>query len=111
MSLLISDVYAQATPNVATGTDSIMQFLPIVLVFVVFYFVLIRPQTKRAKEHDTMIASLSRGDEVVTTGGILGKIIEIGDNFILVEVADNTQVKIQKQAISALMPKGTIKNL
>ncbi|CAK0751545.1 preprotein translocase subunit YajC [Gammaproteobacteria bacterium] len=111
MSLFFSDAYAQVTPSAPGGTESLMQFLPIILIFVVFYFALIRPQTKRAKEHDAMVATLTRGDEVVTTGGLLGKIIEVGDNFVLIEVADNIQVKVQKQAVSSLMPKGTIKNL
>lgn len=110
MSLFFSDAYAQAQ-NAAVGSDSIMQFLPIAIVLIVFYFVLVRPQTKRTKEHETMVESLARGDEIVTTGGLLGKITEVGDNFILVELADNIHVKVQKQAVSSLMPKGTIKNL
>jgi len=109
MSFLISEAYAQAaTPS---GPEAFIQFLPIVVLFVVFYFILIRPQTKRAKEHSTMVAALARGDEIVTNGGLLGKITAIGENFIQIEIADSIQVKVQKQAVAAMMPKGTIKNL
>lgn len=82
-----------------------------VLFFVIFYFMLMRPQMKQAKEHKKLIENLAKGDEVVTSGGLLGKITEIGDNFIVLEVAKETEIKIQKHAIAALMPKGTIKTL
>jgi len=88
-----------------------MQFLPLVLIFVVFYFLLIRPQTKRAKEHKKMVAGLSKGDEVVTNGGLLGRITEVGENFVQVKVAENVELKVQRQAVANLMPKGTSKEL
>ena len=85
-------------------------FLPIMLI-VVFYFLLIRPQSKRAKEHRELVASLGTGDEVVTTGGILGKIIEVKDNFVELEISDNVQIKMQRASIGAVLPKGTIKSV
>ena len=107
MSFFISDAMAQAA---APGGDpGYMGLLfPIVLI-VVFYFLLIRPQTKRAKEHKQMVEALKKGDEVVTGGGLLGRITEVGDNFIMLEVADGIQLKVQKQAVASLMPKGTAK--
>jgi len=108
MSFFISDAMAAAEPG---AQDPLMSFLPLILIFVVFYFLLIRPQTKRAKEHKKMVQELSKGDEIVTTGGLLGRIIEVGENFVLVKVSDNVEVKIQKQAVANLMPKGTSKEL
>jgi preprotein translocase subunit YajC len=107
MSFFISDALAAAE----TQSDALMQFLPLVLIFVVFYFLLIRPQTKRAKEHKKMVAGLSKGDEVVTNGGLLGRITEVGENFVQVKVAENVEVKVQRQAVANLMPKGTSKEL
>jgi len=109
MSFFISDALAAAP---AQGQpDPIMSFLPLVLIFVVFYFLLIRPQTKRAKEHKKMVEGLAKGDEVVTNGGLLGRIIDVGENFVQLKVADNVEVKVQRQAIATLMPKGTGKEL
>ena len=109
MSLLISDAWAQASPAPGSG-----QFAPgilmMVFVIVVFYFLLIRPQQKKAKEHQTMVSKLSAGDEVVTTGGILGRIVEVGDSFVTLEIADGVRVKVQKFQIGSLMPKGTLKS-
>ena len=85
--------------------------LPLFILFAVFWFFLIRPQMKQAKEHKTMVEALAKGDEIVTNGGMLGKIKEVGDNFIVLEIAKEVQVKIQKNAISATMPKGTMKTL
>ena len=78
--------------------------------FAIMYFMIIRPQQKRAKDHKTMLEALSKGDEVVTGGGILGKVAQIGDNFIQIEIADNVQIKVQKQAIASVLPKGSLKN-
>ncbi|WP_420824450.1 preprotein translocase subunit YajC [Sulfurivermis fontis] len=80
------------------------------IMFVVFYFLLIRPQQKRAKEHRTMVENLAKGDEVVTGGGLVGKVTDLGDNFIEVEVADNVRVKVQRQMLASVLPKGTIKS-
>jgi preprotein translocase subunit YajC len=107
MSFLISDALAAAPPE--GQPDPLMSFLPLVLIFVVFYFLLIRPQTKRAKEHKKMVEGLAKGDEVVTSGGLLGRITQVGENFVQLKVAEGVEVKIQKQAVSTLMPKGTVK--
>jgi preprotein translocase subunit YajC len=113
MSLLnffISDAFAEGAAGPAgQSTQGILGFLPLIVIFAIFYFMLIRPQSKRAKEHRNMVANLGKGDEVVTNGGLLGKIIEMGENFITLELADGVQVKVQRQAVSALMPKGTMK--
>ncbi len=106
MSFFISDALAAAP---AQQPDPIMSFLPLLLIFVVFYFLLIRPQTKRAKEHKAMVEALSKGDEVVTNGGLLGRITQVDDNFVTLKIADNVEVKVQRQAIATLMPKGTTK--
>jgi preprotein translocase subunit YajC len=84
--------------------------LPLVLIFVVFYFLLIRPQSKRAKEHKAMVAALTVGEEVVTSGGILGKITETGEQFITVEIATGVRVKVQRHTITNVVPKGTLKS-
>ncbi len=106
MSFFISDAMAQGAGG---GDPGFISLLFPILLLVVFYFLLIRPQTKRAKEHKQMIEAIKKGDEVVTSGGVLGRVIEVGDNFLEVEVADNVHLKVQKQAIGSLMPKGTIK--
>jgi preprotein translocase subunit YajC len=108
MSLLISDAYAQAAP--AAAPSSTMSLLMLPLMLVVFYFLLIRPQQKRAKEHQNMLSKIGAGDEVVTNGGILGRVTEVGDGFITVEIADGVRVKVQKSQISQLVPKGTYKS-
>lgn len=105
MSFFISDAWAQGDP---AGGGMIGLLFPILLI-VAFYFLLIRPQTKRAKEHRQMVEALKKGDEVVTGGGVLGRIIEVGDNFVMLEVAENIQLRVQKQAVASLMPKGTVK--
>jgi len=83
--------------------------LPLILIFVVFYFLLIRPQTKRAKEHKEMVSKLQAGDEVVTNGGLLGRIAEVGENFVTLEVASGVAIKVQRFQVAQLMPKGTLK--
>ncbi len=85
-------------------------FLPLIIIFVLFYFLLIRPQNKRQKEHREMVDALAAGDEVVTGGGVLGKVHEVGEQFVTVEVANNVSIKIQKHTIASVMPKGTIKS-
>jgi len=92
MEWLIPSAYAQAAGG--AQPNAFIQLLPLVLIFVVFYFLLIRPQAKRAKEHKAMVAALAVGDEVVTSGGILGKVTETGDQFLTVEVADGVRVKV-----------------
>jgi len=107
MSFLISDAWAQ---DDAAGGSSLIDILPMVLIFVVFYFLLIRPQQKRSKEHKAMVADLSKGDEVVTNGGVLGKITNVDDSFVNVEIAAGVNIKVQRSAISQMMPKGTVKS-
>ena len=109
MDWLISSAHAQAA-GAAPGGNPLLQMLPLVLIFVVFYFLLIRPQAKRAKEHKAMVAALGVGDEVVTSGGILGKITETGEQFVTVEIANGVQVKVQRHTIGTVLPKGTLKS-
>ncbi|MCL2875556.1 MAG: preprotein translocase subunit YajC [Betaproteobacteria bacterium] len=110
--MLISNTYAQATNTAqAAGGTELASFLPLILMIAVLYFIMIRPQMKRAKEHKAMVEALSKGDEVITGGGIAGKVTEVGDNFIQVEIAANTVVAAQKQTITAVLPKGTLKAL
>ena len=106
MDFFISSAYAQ-DPGTAS---SLASFLPLIVIFAVFYFMLIRPQMKRAKEHRNLVAQLSKGDEVVTNGGLLGKITDLSDAFVTVEIADNVQIKLQRQSVTTVMPKGTIKS-
>jgi preprotein translocase subunit YajC len=108
MSFFISDAVAQSAP---AQSDPLMSFLPLVILFVVFYFLLIRPQQKKAKEHKSMVENLSKGDEIVTQGGILGKVTDVTDNILTCKIADNVEVKVQSHAVSTVLPKGTIKNL
>lgn len=105
MNFIISDAMAQG----GGGAEMFGGLLLPILLIVVFYFLLIRPQTKRAKEHKNMVAALKKGDEVVTGGGVLGRITDVGENFIQLEVGDGIQLKVQKHSIASLMPKGTVK--
>jgi preprotein translocase subunit YajC len=110
MSFFISDAIAQGAP--AAGQDNpIMSFLPLIILFVIFYFLLIRPQQKKAKEHKQMVENLSKGDEIVTQGGILGKVTDVSDSYLTCKIADNVEVKVQSHAVATVLPKGTIKNL
>lgn len=107
MNFLISDAWAQ---NGFGGSGGLVGLLPLVLIFVIFYLLLIRPQQKRAKQHKMMVAELSKGDEIVTNGGTLGKITGVYDNFVTVEVAEGVRIKVQRMAVAQMMPKGTIKS-
>lgn len=107
MDFLIASAYAQ---DAAPQGGGLMSFLPLIIIFVIFYFLLIRPQMKRAKEHRALVAGLAKGDEVVTNGGLLGKITDVGETFVTVELADNVVVRLQKHAVSNVMPKGTLKS-
>ena len=104
--MFISD--AIAAP--ATGATDPLQFLPFIVIFVLFYFMLIRPQMKRAKEQKKMIEALQKGDEVITAGGLLGKITKVGEQYVSLEIADNVTIQVQKQTVQTLLPKGTIKS-
>ncbi len=112
MSFFISDAIADAGSQVASAASS--QFDPMALVLpiglvVLFYFFLIRPQSKRQKEHKQMVSDLQKGEEVLTSGGVLGKIVKVGDDFITLEIAKDVSLNIQKSAVQTIMPKGTIK--
>ena len=107
--MLIPSAFAQAPA--AGGDAGLMSFLPIILMFVLLYFLMIRPQMKRAKEHKQMTEALSKGDEVVTSGGVLGKITHIGEAYISLQIAPNTEVQVQRAAVQTLLPKGTIKSI
>ena len=111
MSLLdfvISPAFAQAAP---AAPNPIFQFAPLVVLGVIFYFMLIRPQMKRTKEHRQMLGALAKGDEAVTSGGIAGKVTNIGENYLSLEVAEGVSIKIQKSAVTSVLPKGTLKAL
>lgn len=107
MSFFISDAVAQAAPA-PQGFD-IASLLPLIILFVIFYFLLIRPQQKKAKEHKKLIGSLSKGDEIVTQGGILGKVTAVSEGYLTCKIADNVEVKLQSHAVAMVLPKGTIK--
>ena len=109
--MFISSAYAQTAPA-ATGGDmqsSFMSLLPLVLMFVVLYFVMIRPQMKRQKEHRAMVEALAKGDEVATSGGLLGKVTKLGDAHLGVEIAPGVEVQVQRSAVVQVLPKGSIK--
>ncbi len=110
MDFLIANAYADGATTAAQPGGDFMPLIMMAGLFVLMYFMIIRPQQKRAKEHKQMLDTLSKGDEVVTNGGILGKVAGITDNFVDVTIADNVSVKVQKQAIASVMPKGTMKS-
>ena len=107
---MISLAYAQ-TAGASDATGGLMQMLPMILMFVVLWYLMIRPQMKKAKEHKALLAGLAKGDEVVTQGGMVGKITKVGDSYVTVEVAEGTEVVVQKPAIGIVLPKGTLKSL
>jgi len=109
--VFISSAFAQTAPAAAGGDmqSSLMGMLPLVLMFVVLYFVMIRPQMKKAKEHRAMVDALTKGDEVVSAGGLLGKVSKLGEIFIGLEIADGVEVQIQRSAVTQVLPKGSIK--
>ena len=108
MDFFIPSAHAQPAAPGAAG-NPLISFLPLIVLFGIFYFMLIRPQMKRAKEQRNMVAALAKGDEVLTNGGLLGRIEEIADQFVVLEIAPNVRVKLQKQAVSMVLPKGTLK--
>lgn len=110
MSFFISDALAQEAAGAAQGDPLLSLLFPIGLV-VILYFLMIRPQVKRQKEHKKMVDALAKGDEIVTAGGIAGRVIDLGDNFALVEIADGVQVKMRRVAVESVLPKGSLKEL
>ena len=106
--MIISSAFAQSAP---AGDPGYIGLLPIVLMFVLLYFLMIRPQMKRAKEAKAMIEALQKGDEVITAGGVLGRITKLSEGYISLEIAPNTEIAVQKSAVQVLLPKGTIKSI
>jgi preprotein translocase subunit YajC len=106
--VIISSAFAQAAPS---GDPGYIGLLPIVLMFVLLYFLMIRPQMKRAKEAKAMIEALQKGDEVITAGGVLGRITKLADAYVSLEIAPNTEITVQKSAVQVLLPKGTLKSV
>ena len=93
-----------------SAPSSLITFLPLIAIFVIFYFLIIRPQNKKQKEHREMVAALSTGDEIATAGGVLGKVTQVGEQFLDIEIANNVTVKVQRHTVSAVLPKGTVKS-
>ncbi len=110
MSFFISDAVAQ-TAGAAPAGSGFASLIPLILIFAVMYFLLIRPQQKKMKVHQAMVQALGKGDEVTTNGGILGKIISLDDAFVTVEIAENVSIKLQRGAVANVLPKGTIKSI
>ncbi len=108
---MISLAHAQTAGAAADPTGGFMQLLPMILMFVVLWFLMIRPQMKKAKEHKALLAGLAKGDEVVTQGGIVGKVTKVGENYVSVEISEGTEVVVQKPSIGLVLPKGTLKSL
>ena len=108
---MISLAHAQTAGAAADPTGGFMQLLPMILMFVVLWFLMIRPPMKKAKEHKALLAGLAKGDEVVTQGGIVGKVTKVGENYVSVEIAEGTEVVVQKPSIGLVLPKGTLKSL
>ena len=106
--MFISNAYAQAAPAAASSDSGLLGMLPLVLMFVVLYFVMIRPQMKRQKEAKAMIEALAKGDEVVTSGGLLGKIAKIGESYLTLEIAGGVEIQVQRGAVVQVLPKGTV---
>lgn len=108
---MISLAHAQTAGAAADPTGGFMQLLPMILMFVVLWFLMIRPQMKKAKEHKALLSGLAKGDEVVTQGGIVGKVTKVGENYVNVEISEGTEVIVQKPSIGLVLPKGTLKSL
>ena len=112
MSFFIAEAHAQAAAaQPASTTSALFQIVFLGGLFVVFYFLAIRPQRKRQKEHTDMVSNLAKGDEVVTNSGILGKVIKVEEDFVVLQVADNVELKFQKSSVHAVLPKGTLKSI
>ncbi len=108
---MISLAHAQTAAPAASGMEMIQQFLPLIIIFILFWFMLIRPQMKRAKEQKKMLSEIQKGDEVITASGQVGKVAKISEQYVSLEIADGVITHVQKQSIQTLLPKGTIKSL
>lgn len=109
--MLISDAFAQAAAPAQSDASSLISLLPMVGILVIFYFLLIRPQSKRAKEHKQMTEALQRGDEVITNGGILGLVVNVSEGYVIVEIAPSVEVTLQRSSVQTLLPKGTLRSV
>lgn len=107
--MFISSAFAQTAPAAGGAESSLLSMLPLLLMFVVLYFIMIRPQMKRQKEHKAMIEALAKGDEVVTAGGVLGRVSKLGETFVHIEVANGVELQIQRSAVVQVLPKGSVK--
>ncbi len=105
--MFISNAFAQTAPAASGGAEGLMSFLPLVAMFVVLYFIMIRPQMKRQKEHKAMIEAIAKGDEIVTSGGLVGRVAKMGESFLHVEVANGVELQVQRSAVIQVLPKGT----
>jgi len=106
-AVFISEAFAQT--GSAAGSDSLFSFLPLVLMFVVLYFIMIRPQMKKQKEHKAMVEAIAKGDEVIIAGGVLGRVAKVGESFLGVEVANGVELQVQRGSVVQVLPKGTYK--
>lgn len=111
MSFFISNAFAGAGATAAPQADGTFSLIMIAAIFVLFYFMLIRPQNKRAKEHRDLIGRLKKGDEIITSGGILAKVVSLDEQYIKISLVEGVEINIQKGAVSAVLPKGTLKSL
>ena len=109
--MLISNAFAQSASAAGGDAGGLMSFIPLILMFVVLYFIMIRPQMKRQKETKAMLEALAAGDEVITAGGILGKVTAVKDQYVTLELVPGTEVQMQKNAVTSVLPKGTIKSV
>jgi preprotein translocase subunit YajC len=110
IDVFISEAFAQTAPAASGGAESsLLSLLPLVLMFVVLYFIMIRPQMKRQKEHKAMVEAIGKGDEVVIGGGVLGRVAKVGETYLHVEVANGVELQVQRQAVLQVLPKGTFK--
>jgi preprotein translocase subunit YajC len=108
---MFSNAFAQGAAGGGGAESSLMSFLPLILMFAVLYFIMIRPQMKRQKEHRNMLSAMAKGDEVVTNGGVVGKVTKVGEAYVGVEISEGTEILVQKSAVTTILPKGTIKSL
>ncbi|TPW18742.1 MAG: preprotein translocase subunit YajC [Halothiobacillaceae bacterium] len=110
MDFFISNAWAQAAAPAAGQGADFLSFVPLIIIFLIFYFLLMRPQIKRAKDHRKMIETLSKNDEVSTSGGVMGRIVKMEESYLVLEVAEGVRIKFQKNAVASLLPKGTLKD-
>lgn len=108
--MLISNAFAQ-TAGASGAAGGLMSFLPIILMFAVLWFIMIRPQMKRQKDSKAMLEALAKNDEVVTAGGILGRVIKVNENYVTLEISEGTEITVQKNAVTTVLPKGSLKSL